>query len=521
MSFNTSLNNYARAYLTSDSPLAKSVMNANYIQFGGSGDSIIFCSQKGNTITSLFSFPGIRTNKSVNSIRIKVIRDGSGYWNLFADSSGGQHFIQAGIIPGNEILPVSYFGIFCRYTASNATKFYFDDFYVGDIIRDTVPPGIQNVSFSDSITLKIKFTEPMDTGNLNSGEIFSLKNNPEKLQKPQICKDDPSIIFIPINAEEKLFFCDSLEVSDLHDISGNLLKDTSVFFCYYIPGNCEEGDLVINEILFDPDEEGSKFVELYNRLAKLIDPGSLGIAARTPGGPMGPIIAASDQELFIPPYAYFVLTADSMKLCTRYYVPCPAMLSEMKMFPSLDRDSGEVFLFRLSDTILIDKITYNKSMNFPYLQKTKGVSLERLSADIPSGYSSNWQSASETTGYATPTYVNSHHYLMSSDDLDVVLDNSIISPDNDGKNDLLLITVNSTNPGIMLSLRIYDIRGRLIRTITDRVFTGDHSVFVWDGTDDGGKVVPIGYYLILTDGIDAGGIRSKIKKTIVVAHSLN
>ena len=264
MSFNTSLNNYARAYLTSDSPLAKSVMNANYIQFGGSGDSIIFCSQKGNTITSLFSFPGIRTNKSVNSIRIKVIRDGSGYWNLFADSSGGQHFIQAGIIPGNEILPVSYFGIFCRYTASNATKFYFDDFYVGDIIRDTVPPGIQNVSFSDSITLKIKFTEPMDTGNLNSGEIFSLKNNPEKLQKPQICKDDPSIIFIPINAEEKLFFCDSLEVSDLHDISGNLLKDTSVFFCYYIPGNCEEGDLVINEILFDPDEEGSKFVELYN-----------------------------------------------------------------------------------------------------------------------------------------------------------------------------------------------------------------------------------------------------------------
>jgi hypothetical protein len=496
-------------------------VNANYIQFGGSGDSVIFCNQYGNTITPLFSFPGIRTNKSVNSLRIKVIRDSAGDWELYADSSGGQHFIQAGRIPGNGILPVSYFGIFCRYTSSNATKFYFDDFYAGNIIRDTVPPGIQNVSFSDSSTLQIKFTEPVDTSNLNTGEKFSLKNHSVKLQKAHAFNEDQSIIFIPINIDEKRFFCDSLQVNDLHDFSGNLLRDSSVFFCYYIPGHCEEGDLVINEILFDPDEEGARFVELYNRSAKLIDLGSQGIASRLPGGLSGQILPASGKELFIPPYAYFVLTADSVKLCTRYYVPDPAQVREMKIFPSLDRDSGEVFLFRLSDTILIDKMIYNKSMNFPYLQKTKGVSLERLSADIPSGYSSNWQSASETTGYATPTYVNSHHCFMSSDDLDVALDNSIISPDNDGKNDLLLITVTSTKPGIMLSLRIYDIRGRQVRTITDRTFTGDHSVFIWDGTDDGGKVVPIGYYLILADGIDAGGTRSKIKKTIVVAHLLN
>jgi hypothetical protein len=166
-------------------------------------------------------------------------------------------------------------------------------------------------------------------------------------------------------------------------------------------------------------------------------------------------------------------------------------------------------------------MSYNKSMHLSYLVITKGVSLERLNPDIPSGYSSNWQSASETSGYATPSYENSHHYFNSENNLDVDLDNSIISPDNDGKKDLLLIRVNTSNPGIMVSVRIYDIRGKLVRIITDRSFIGNKSLFVWDGTNDNRQIVTMGYYLILVDGNDADGNRSKVKKTVVVAHALN
>jgi len=519
MSFNTSLNNYARIYLTSDSPMKKSAVNANYIQFGGSGDSIVFYRQEGNTRTPLFTFPGIRTNKSINSIRIKVFRDSTGNWNLFADSSGGQNFVPAGVFPDKEILPVTCFGIFCRYTSSNASKFYFDDFYVGDIIYDTVPPKIQSVSFSDSNTIQIRFTEPVDTSSLNMAANFSLKNNSVMLQELHRNKDDPSVIFITINRNENVFFCDSILVHNIRDFSWNLLQDTSVFFCYYIPGICMENDLVINEILFDPDAGGARFIELFNRSSRLIGLKSLCIATRLPGKVKGPLIPISGEDRFLSPSDYFVLTSDSLKLCSKYFVPYPGKVREVSKFPSMDPDSGEVFLFRVPDTTVIDRMSYNKSMHLSYLVITKGVSLERLNPDIPSGYSSNWQSASETSGYATPSYENSHHYFNSENNLD--LDNSIISPDNDGKKDLLLIRVNTSNPGIMVSVRIYDIRGKLVRIITDRSFIGNKSLFVWDGTNDNRQIVTMGYYLILVDGNDADGNRSKVKKTVVVAHALN
>ncbi len=37
--------------------------------------------------------------------------------------------------PGGE-----YFGIYCQYSSSNTSKFYFDDFYCGPVIIDTIPP---------------------------------------------------------------------------------------------------------------------------------------------------------------------------------------------------------------------------------------------------------------------------------------------------------------------------------------------------------------------------------------------
>jgi hypothetical protein len=350
---------------------------------------------------------------------------------------------------------------------------------------------------------------------------FSLKNDPLKLREAHISKEDATIIYIIINPEENMSFCDSLMIRNLRDFSGNLLKDTSVFFCYYIPGFCIEGDLVINELLFNPDAGGARFIELFNRSIKVIDLKSLGIATRVPGKGLGQSESISDKERFLFPYDFFVITADSVKLCSRYFVPYPEKVFEMKKFPSMDTDSGEVFLFRVSDSSQIDKISYNKSMHFPFLVKTEGVSLERLSPDIPSGYYSNWQSASETAGYATPTYENSHHCLNSENNLDVTLDNLIISPDNDGKNDLLSIRVNTTKAGVMLSIRIYDTRGRLIRIITDRAFIADQSLFIWDGTNDTRQIVSTGYYLILVDGTDADGTRLKVKKTIVVAHELN
>ena len=45
-----------------------------------------------------------------------------------------------------------------------------------------------------------------------------------------------------------------------------------------------------------------------------------------------------------------------------------------------------------------------------------------------------------------------------------------------------------------VELRLYDVSGRVVRTLARREFAaGDHEVF-WDGCDDQGRAVPRGVY---------------------------
>jgi hypothetical protein len=75
MSFNTSLNNYARIYLGTDSRELKGKINAVYIQVGGSGDSLMLFRQHGSVHLPMFKFPFLRTNHSVNVFRIRICRE--------------------------------------------------------------------------------------------------------------------------------------------------------------------------------------------------------------------------------------------------------------------------------------------------------------------------------------------------------------------------------------------------------------------------------------------------------------
>jgi hypothetical protein len=52
--------------------------------------------------------------------------------------------------------------------------------------------------------------------------------------------------------------------------------------------------------------------------------------------------------------------------------------------------------------------------------------------------------------------------------------------------------------------KVYDISGRLIRTLADRRFAAGEHVLVWDGTDDAGHAVPRGVYFTQVKYLDDG-----------------
>ncbi|MCB1184235.1 Omp28-related outer membrane protein [bacterium] len=75
-----------------------------------------------------------------------------------------------------------------------------------------------------------------------------------------------------------------------------------------------------------------------------------------------------------------------------------------------------------------------------------------------------------------------------------------------------LIRYRVADGGAPVALRIYDLQGRLVRTLVDRPRTaGEHGV-VWDGRDDGGRALPSGTYFCR---VAQGGATANLKMTLV------
>jgi flagellar hook assembly protein FlgD len=45
-----------------------------------------------------------------------------------------------------------------------------------------------------------------------------------------------------------------------------------------------------------------------------------------------------------------------------------------------------------------------------------------------------------------------------------------------------------------VTLRVFDVRGRVVRTLVDGLEPAGHRLVEWDGRNDGGRVVPSGTY---------------------------
>src|SRR5690606_13940255 len=93
--------------------------------------------QTGSTSTRIFSgVTGCMASSTVNAVRIKIIRDDVGNWTVFSDCSGGMNYVLEGQFFDNTHSTTQHFGVYCRYsTNTRYNMYYFDDFYVGEIIQ--------------------------------------------------------------------------------------------------------------------------------------------------------------------------------------------------------------------------------------------------------------------------------------------------------------------------------------------------------------------------------------------------
>jgi len=163
-SFSSSSSNYGRVYLTADNSDLTLVQNGYYLQFGEANaiDAIRLFRLEGGVSTQLCAGIDGQIANSF-SVNVKVKRDASGNWSLFADLAGGSNFVlqATAVDPGSLI--GTHSGILDVYTSSNATKFYYDDVYIGNEILDLTPPVLTNTNVISQNQIDATFDEAINT----------------------------------------------------------------------------------------------------------------------------------------------------------------------------------------------------------------------------------------------------------------------------------------------------------------------------------------------------------------------
>lgn len=308
-------------------------------------------------------------------------------------------------------------------------------------------------------------------------------------------------------------------VQNVADCSGNALSGSATL-SFALPATIEPNDLIINEILFNPSTGGVDFVEVYNRSTKVLNLGDLIIGNLRVG--IDTTLSNVEGDRLIFPDEYAVFTENPTDVQSRYTVQTPSALLKNDL-PSFNDDAGNVTIFRAGQTeaVIVDAFDYNSDMHNPLLDDQNGVSLERLHPDGTTQDAANWHSASQSAGWATPTYRNSQYFenQVVGDGIFTIAEPTF-SPDGDGYKDFLVINYTVDKPGYLAKVRFFDSDGRLVKSLANNELLGTEGFLRWDGDTDDGEKARIGIYVVALELFNTDGSVRKFKKTCVVAGQL-
>lgn len=386
---------------------------------------------------------------------------------------------------------------------------------VYDNTADVQAPSITQIIASAPSLIEVFFNEGMDPSSLTNSIVVT--SPILTVQNKYFTGDIPTSLFINFN--EVLVGSQSYQI-ELQNVADCWMNTVNLGSTFALAETAVKGDVIINEIMFDPLTGGSDWVELYNNSDKLIDLFEWQLAKLSDG-----LIANNDvieQHYLLEPGDYVVLTENISQITQNYPATVLGKFIETDV-PSYSNDSSSVYL--LDNQIfppnnVMDKVSYEDDWHFRLLDATKGKSLERLDPNGVSDDKNNWHTAAEAIGFATPGGENSQLNPAVSNGT-FSFTSETVSPDNDGMEDVLQINYEMAEAGYIGNFTIYDDRGRKIATVFQSELLASRGTFTWDGVRDDNTKASIGLYVALFEAfnIDGGAVFSK-KKAFVVAGRL-
>ncbi len=314
----------------------------------------------------------------------------------------------------------------------------------------------------------------------------------------------------------------TLEIkTSLSDCKGSPVSE-EIIAPFGLPEVYDPLDIVINEVLFNPQTGGVDFVELYNRSEKIIDISNLLIANRDTNKQIDKVVPVSNNFLLLPDQ-YVVLTSDPEDIKSRYDVENPKAMVSVDL-PTYPDKEGTVVLYytKGAQSIFIDEFSYQQDYHNPLLDVKDGSSLERISPENLTQDPDNWHTAAASAGLATPTYLNSQYSVEVANGTElIILPYTTFSPDSDGFRDFLSIQYQTPQSGFLANVKIFDTKGREVQTLTRNELLGTNGILQWDGTTAEGRKARIGIYLLWIELFHPDGQVESFRKNCVLAGQLN
>jgi hypothetical protein len=378
---------------------------------------------------------------------------------------------------------------------------------------DLTGPAIKNVYMPGPQLLEVDFSEKLHPASLEDLEIILSGGVDFSISCfDSLFYDSFSLILShPLSSSVQY----EIQVSGVRDCAGNKMKSSKNSF--FLARKAEPGDLVINEILFNPKPGGVDWVEICNRSVDYIGLSDLSLS-ESADDTAGNKIMDPEINCIIPPSDLMVYTKDRNKLLADFPKSRPDAILEIINMPDMPDQFGEILL-TAGDSGIIDQFSYSSDYHHTLIQDDEGISLERISVTRPANDPSNWQSASSLYGYGSPTYENPNQEIAGNREVDVTLDPEIISPDGDGYHDELLINFFTRLPGYSANLEVYDFSGyRIISLLKNSLLPVSGSIS-WDGYDPRGRIPPTGIYILRFEIYNLQGDFRVIKKRFVISKN--
>ena len=393
-------------------------------------------------------------------------------------------------------------------------------------------PGTQNSIYSQTgIPTRITSVEIINPQQMNISlnqnfkkedleDIFNYSVSPEMGMPLEAVYNSPSRVMLDFDKQFKTQTLYNLTITgDMENCAGDTI-DVQDHLSFGLPEKAEKDDILINEVLFNPWDDGVDFVEVINNSPKFLEMSEIQLGKVKENDFTGNdtlFYDITDKSALLFPRHYLVLTKQPSKVKEQYYTPDTAHFVAMSSFPSYYNDEGTVILKDKAGNML-DLFRYSEDMHFPLLNSTEGVSLERTSLDLPTNDRDNWHSAAETAGFATPGYQNSQFIAPQTSDIPLSIYPEIFSPDNDGYNDILEIAYTFDEPDYVGNIIIYDIQGRFVRFLKKNVLLSTQGVLFWDGLTENGELASQGIYIVFFQIFDLQKKVKTYKIPVVVAY---